>query len=132
MAGERDLQKLLRGMRPVLHPGEYVYCTLPARVPAGLRPVVMVAEEEGVTVVVPQEEAELLGLRYEYVAAWITLQIHSALDAVGLTAAVATRLAEQGISCNVVAGFHHDHLFVPADKAGRALLALQELSANQA
>ncbi|TWE16779.1 ACT domain-containing protein [Kitasatospora atroaurantiaca] len=129
MAGERDLQQLLGGMRPVLNPGRYVYCTLPAKVPAGLRPVVMVAEAEGPTIVVAQEEADALGLRYEYVAGWITLQIHSALEAVGLTAAVATCLAEHGISCNVVAGFHHDHLFVAADDADRAVAALQELSA---
>ncbi|WP_345696809.1 ACT domain-containing protein [Kitasatospora terrestris] len=129
MAGERDLRTLLSGMHPVLNPGRYVYCTFPAKVPAGLRPVVSVAEEEGVTVVVPQEEADSLGLRYEYVAAWITLRIHSALDAVGLTAAVAACLADEGVSCNVVAGFHHDHLFVTADDADRALSALQSLSA---
>lgn len=131
MAGERDLQKLLGGMRPVLNPGRYVYCTLPARIPAGLRPIVTVAEAEGPTLVVAQEEADSLGLRYEYVAAWITLQIHSALQAVGLTAAVATRLADIGISCNVVAGFHHDHLFVAAEDADRAVAALQELAAEQ-
>ncbi|MBD0692690.1 ACT domain-containing protein [Streptomyces sp. CBMA123] len=135
MAGERDLATLLRGMRPQLNPGRYVYCTLPAKVPAGMRPVVTVAEPEGVTVVVTQDEADALGLRYEYVAAWITLQIHSALEAVGLTAAVATRLAEQGISCNVVAGFHHDHLFVAADDAEDAedaVRALEQLSADSA
>ncbi|MEU9126629.1 ACT domain-containing protein [Kitasatospora sp. NPDC048540] len=131
MAGERDLQKLLGGMRPVLNPGRYVYCTLPGKVPTGLRPVVTVAEAEGPTVVVAQEEADALGLRYDYVAAWITLQIHSALDAVGLTAAVAGHLAGHGISCNVVAGFHHDHLFVGADEADRAVAALQELAAQQ-
>lgn len=128
MAGERDLATLLRGMRPLLNPGRYVYCTFPAKVPAGLRPVVTVAEAEGVTAVVAQEEADALGLRYGYVAAWITLQIHSALEAVGLTAAVAGRLAEDGISCNVVAGFHHDHLFVGIDDAERAVQALEELS----
>ncbi|GHH83486.1 hypothetical protein GCM10018781_70800 [Kitasatospora indigofera] len=132
MAGEMDLAKLLGGMRPQLNPGRYVYCTLPAKVPAGMRPVVTVAEPEGVTVVVRQEEADELGLRYDYVAAWITLQIHSALAAVGLTAAVAGRLADVGISCNVVAGFHHDHLFVAADDAEAAVRALEELAASQA
>ncbi|GJF34241.1 hypothetical protein KNE206_69410 [Kitasatospora sp. NE20-6] len=131
MAAERDLSALLGGLRPVLNPGRYVYCTLPARVPPGLRPVVTVAEAEGVTVVVPQPEADELGLRYEYVAAWITLRIHSALEAVGLTAAVATELADHGISCNVAAGFHHDHLFVPARDAERAVRVLEELSARQ-
>ncbi|MFJ8041156.1 ACT domain-containing protein [Kitasatospora sp. NPDC096147] len=130
-AGESDLRKLLSGMSPELHPGRYVYCTLPGRVPTGLRPVVTVAEAEGPTVVVTQEEADSLGLRYAYVAAWITLRIHSALEAVGLTAAVATRLAEHGISCNVVAGFHHDHLFVAAEDGERAVRLLTELAAEQ-
>ncbi|MFF8768907.1 ACT domain-containing protein [Kitasatospora sp. NPDC015120] len=132
MAGERDLATLLRDLRPQLNPGRYVYCTLPTRLPAGLRPVATVAEPEGVTVVVAQEEADALGLPYAYVAAWITLRIHSALEAVGLTAAVATRLAEEGISCNVLAGYHHDHLFVAADDAERALRALEDLSARAA
>lgn len=130
-AGESDLRTLLSGMSPELHPGRYVYCTLPTKVPAGLRPVVTVAEAEGPTVVVAQEEADALGLRYEYVAAWITLRIHSALAAVGLTAAVSTRLAEHGISCNVVAGFHHDHLFVGAADAERAVRLLEELAKEQ-
>ncbi|MER5350660.1 ACT domain-containing protein [Kitasatospora sp. NPDC002551] len=130
MAGERDLTTLLRDLRPLLNPGRYVYCTLPTKVPAGLRPVATVAEPEGVTVVVAQEEADALGLPYAYVAAWITLRVESALEAVGLTAAVATRLAEEGISCNMVAGYHHDHLFVGADDADRALRALEELSAR--
>ncbi|GAA1119347.1 MULTISPECIES: ACT domain-containing protein [Kitasatospora] len=131
MAAERDLSALLSGLRPALNPGRYVYCTLPGRVPPGLRPVVTVAEEEGATVVVPQEEADSLGLGYEFVAGWITLRIHSALEAVGLTAAVATALADRGISCNVAAGFHHDHLFVPTADAERAVRVLEELSAGQ-
>ncbi|MFI2608838.1 ACT domain-containing protein [Kitasatospora sp. NPDC018619] len=132
MAAERDLATLLRGMSPQLNPGRYVYCTLPARVPAGLRAVVTVAEPEGVTVVVAQEEADSLGLRYSFVAAWITLRIRSAPEAVGLTAAVCGRLAEEGIGCNVVAGFHHDHLFVAAEDADRAVRALEDLAARAA
>ncbi|BAJ28205.1 MULTISPECIES: ACT domain-containing protein [Kitasatospora] len=131
MAGEQDLDELLSGMRPVRNPGRYVYCTLPGRMPAGLRPVVTVAEPEGVTFVVAQEEADALGLPYGYVAAWLTLRVHSALEAVGLTAAVATALADRGISCNVVAGFHHDHLFVPVHEADRALEALNSLAASR-
>ncbi|GAA1252604.1 ACT domain-containing protein [Kitasatospora nipponensis] len=117
-------------MRPVLNPGRFVYCTFTGRAPAGLRPVATVAEPEGLTAVLEQEEADALGLSYDYVAAWITLRIHSALSAVGLTAAVAGRLTEHGISCNVVAGFHHDHLFVTADDAERAVRALEELAAE--
>ncbi len=132
MAGEKDLKKLLGGMHPVLNPGRYVYCTFPGRVPVGARPVATVAEPEGLTAVLHQEEADELGLRYEYVAGWITLRIHSALESVGLTAAVSERLAEHGISCNVVAGFHHDHLFVAAEDAERAVRALERLAAQNA
>lgn len=100
-------------MRPALHPGQFVFTSVPRPVPPGLRPVVTVAEDEGLTLVVAPQQADAAGLAYDYVAAWITLQVTSALDAVGLTAAVASALARAGLSCNVVAGFHHDHLFVP-------------------
>lgn len=129
MAGEKDLRTLLATMSPQLNPGEYVYTVAPdGRVPAGVRPVVTVAEDEGLTLVVPRQDADRAGLAYDYVAGWITLRVHSALEAVGLTAAVAEALARNGISCNVVAGFHHDHLFVPHADASRARDALEMLS----
>ncbi|MFH8571923.1 ACT domain-containing protein [Streptomyces sp. NPDC017993] len=130
MKGESDLRLLLSGMRPELNEGRYVFTTVPGTVPEGLTPVVTVAEHEGVTLVVRQEEADRAGLAYDYVAAWITLRVHSALNAVGLTAAVATELAAAGLSCNVVAGFHHDHLFVPHDAAHEALRHLTSLAAR--
>ena len=129
MAGEKDLRTLLATMSPRLNPGEYVYTVAPdGRVPAGVRPVVTVAEEEGLTLVVPRQDADRAGLAYDYVAGWITLRVHSALEAVGLTAAVAEAMARNGISCNVVAGFHHDHLFVPHADASRAQDALELLT----
>jgi hypothetical protein len=126
MPGESDLATLLRGMSPRLNEGTYVYTVVPT-IPPGVEPVVTVAEDEGLTLVMPKEQADELGLSYDFVAAWITLQIHSDLASVGLTAAISRALSEAGISTNVVAGFHHDHLFVPhfqADAALRALLAL--------
>ncbi|MFI0713602.1 ACT domain-containing protein [Streptomyces inhibens] len=128
MTGERDLQVLLSDMRPELNEGRYVFTTVSGALPEGLTPVVTVAEPEGHTLVVRQEEADRAGLAYDYVAGWITLRVHSALDAVGLTAAVATALAQAGLSCNVVAGFHHDHLFVPYDAADEALRLLGALA----
>jgi hypothetical protein len=128
MAGESDLQKLLSGMRPELNPGRYVFTTVEGRVPSGVTPVVTVAEREGLTVVAHQEEADAAGLAYDYVSGWITLRIHSALDAVGLTAAVSKELAAAGLSCNVVAGFHHDHLFVPYENADEAVAVLEALA----
>lgn len=128
MTGERDLRTLLRGMRPELHEGRYVFTSVPGAIPAGLAPVVTIAEPEGLTLVLHQEEADRVGLAYDYIAGWITLRVHSALDAVGLTATIATVLAEAGLSCNVVAGFHHDHLFVPYEAAYEALRHLGELA----
>lgn len=127
MTGEVDLATLLRDMSPRLHDGTYVYAIVPGEAPAGVRPVVTVQEDEGLTLVLSQQDADRLGLTYDFVAAWITLQVHSALEAVGLTAAVSAVLTAAGISCNVVAGFHHDHLFVPYDRADDALSALATL-----
>ena len=115
-------------MRPELHPGEYVFTsTRDPAVPASVTPVVTVAEEEGLTMVLRKEHADRLGLEYDYVAGWITLRVHSALEAVGLTAAVSATLANKGLSCNVVAGFYHDHLFVPHDRADQAVKLLEDL-----
>lgn len=132
MNAERNLSRLVAGMRPELNPGRYVFTTVDGPAPAGVAPVVTVAESEGLTLVVRQEEADAAGLAYDYVAGWITLRVHSALDAVGLTAVVATGLAEAGLSCNVVAGFHHDHLFVEHARAEEALAVLRALASGPA
>ncbi|WP_159765252.1 ACT domain-containing protein [Streptomyces sp. HM190] len=128
MPGETDLRQLLIGMRPELNPGRYVFTTVAGGIPPGVTPVVTVTEPEGLTLVLRQEDAEAAGLKYDYVAGWLVLRVHSALDAVGLTAAVAQELAGAGMSCNVVAGFHHDHLFVPYEATHRALELLEGLS----
>jgi uncharacterized protein len=120
MAGERDLERLLATMEPELQPGRYVFTTV-AEVPVDCDPVALVREAEGTTLVVGQAEADGLGLPYDYVTAMISLRAHSALDAVGLTAAVAAVLAEAGMSCNVVAGYYHDHLFVPYERGAEAV-----------
>ncbi|MFE0642453.1 ACT domain-containing protein [Streptomyces sp. NPDC058877] len=132
MTAERDLTRLLAGMRPELDPGRYVFTTVDGPAPAGVAPVVTVVEDEGLTLVVRQEEADAAALPYAYVAGRITLRVHSALDAVGLTAAVASELAAAGMSCNVVAGFHHDHLFVEHDRAEEALAVLNRLARRTA
>ncbi|QBI54422.1 ACT domain-containing protein [Streptomonospora litoralis] len=128
---ERDLDRMLAGLRPELRSGTYVFARAAAP-PAGVDPAVTVAEDEGLTVVCTREEAEAAGLVYDFAAAWITLRVHSALDAVGLTAAVSAALARAAIPCNIVAGFHHDHVFVPADESERALDVLRTLSAEAA
>jgi hypothetical protein len=132
MTGESDLRKLLSGMRPQLNPGRYVFTTAQGGIPPGVTPVATVTEEEGLTLVLRQDEADAAGLPYDYVAGWITLRVHSALEAVGLTAAFARELADAGLSCNVVAGFHHDHLFVPYESAARAVAVLEDLARRSA
>ncbi|HWG27446.1 ACT domain-containing protein [Actinospica sp.] len=129
MAGETELSALLGGMRPELHPGEYVFTSTPdAAIPAGVAPIATVAEDEGLTLVLRKQDADRLGLGYDHVAGWITLRVHSALEAVGLTAAVSAVLADAGLSCNVVAAFYHDHLFVPHESAARAVTLLEDLA----
>ena len=130
MAAKRDLTALLQNMKPELRPGTFVFCTLTANeiIPAALDPLLTFREQEGTTLVVPREEAEAAGLRYAFVSRLITLTVHSSLDAIGFLAAITARLAGAGISVNAVSAFHHDHLFVPADRADEAMVVLQEMS----
>jgi hypothetical protein len=126
--GESDLGAVLRCLSPRLNDGRFVYAQVQGEQPSGIAPIVTVREPEGLTVVIPQREADDCGFGYDFVEAWITLEVHSALDAVGLTAAVSQALTVAGISANVVAGFTHDHIFVPYDSAARAMRALQDLA----
>ncbi|MCY1265770.1 acetyltransferase [Pseudomonas jessenii] len=131
MAGETSLATLLRSMSPQLNAGEYVFCTLrDGKLPTDLEIVGSFREQEGLTVILERSHAETAGFSFDYIAAWITLNVHSALEAVGLTAAFATALAKAGISCNVIAGYYHDHLFVGQADADRALQVLRDLAAN--
>ncbi len=127
MSGETDLAALLASMSPHLNDGSFVFVLADGT--AGVEDaVVTVAEPEGLTLVLPRERADELGLPYTFVASWITLQVHSALEAVGLTAAFSTALTSEGISANVVAGYFHDHLFVPEDRRDDAMRALGRLA----
>jgi predicted N-acetyltransferase YhbS len=129
MTAEKDLPTLLAGMHPERREGEFVYVLWPHGKPLAGAIAAAVREAEGLTVVLPRAEADSLGLAYDFVAAWITLQVHSSLEAIGLTAAVGAALTDAKISCNVLAGFHHDHLLVPVADADRALEVLHELVA---
>jgi len=116
-------------MGPVLHDGEYVFCVVddPMRIsPDDI--IMLFKEEEGVTIIVEKSIADRSGLLYSAVFSWISLTVHSSLEAVGLTAAFSRALAEEGISCNVVAGYHHDHIFVPLNDSDRAIMALNRLA----
>ncbi|HSC83259.1 MAG TPA: ACT domain-containing protein [Pseudomonas sp.] len=133
MTGETSLAKLLASLSPQLHPGEFVFCCVPAASPAHQAEAIgSFREAEGTTLILPRDAAERLGLSYDYVAAWITLQVHSSLAAVGLTAAFASALGRAEISCNVIAGYYHDHLFVAQADAERAMAVLRQLARGEA
>ena len=117
-------------MRPELQDGTFAFCTFPDAIygdHAHLQPIAAVRESEGLTLIIPAEKAAEFNIPHEGVYKMITLQIHSSLEAVGLTATFATKLGEHGLSANVIAGYFHDHIFVQADKAEKAVGALKEL-----
>jgi hypothetical protein len=127
MSGVTDLVALLASMEPVLVPGEFVYATVEGD-PASwvhLAPIGTFREAEGLTLVLPVEAAERLTTSAPM--RMITLTVHSSLEAVGLTAAISAALTAENISANVVAAYYHDHVFVPAQDAERALAALKAL-----
>jgi len=125
------LSRLLRSMEPVLNPGTFVFTSVKdvAEVDAGTI-IASVREPEGLSIVMRESDAWERGLPILFRAAWITLTVTSDLEAVGLTAAFASALGAAGISCNVVAGAYHDHIFVPVESSARAMLALRKLQAD--
>jgi hypothetical protein len=129
MVGETDLSKMLASLAPHLMEGDFVFCSIQdAKYGdfAELLPIASILEAEGLTLLVARENADKAGINYESIFKGITLNVHSSLEAVGLTAAVSSKLAERGISANVIAAYYHDHIFVQAEKADAALSALNE------
>ncbi|EIE1275248.1 ACT domain-containing protein [Vibrio parahaemolyticus] len=131
MSGITDLDELLRSMSPKLMETEFVFCTVSGVLAdhVDLNPVATFIESEGLTLVLEKSVAETAGLSFDGVYSQITLTVHSSLEAVGLTAAVASKLASKGISANVIAAYYHDHIFVQSGKAEAAVSALEEFSA---
>lgn len=129
MKGETNLDELIRGLRPRLNEGEYVFTTIKDidKIDRHLT-LFEFKEQEGVTIVLERYKAEELNLKHDYVASWITLAVHSALEAVGLTAAFSKALTTHKISCNVVAGYYHDHIFVDVKDAAKAMMVLESMS----
>jgi len=129
MPGETDLRVILKTLKPFLHEGEYVFCQVPGDHQLDLKDIISVfREEEGITMILSRIVADRIKLEYSFISAWITLTIHSSLEAVGLTAAFSNALAAAGISCNVVAAFYHDHIFVDIKDARRAMQVLGDIS----
>ena len=130
MAGMKDLNELLKTMKPELLEEEFIFSTISKDICAGLpfKPLCFFQEIEGVTIICEKSQADDNNISYEAVWRMITLTVHSDLTAVGFLAAITNKLKEQGISLNVISAYYHDHLFVPIDLADKALNTLHELS----
>ena len=129
MTGEKDLDKLLKTLQPKHNIGDYVFCiTNNLSIVNSNDTILIFKEQEGNTIIIKKELADSLKLKYSFVASWITLTIHSSLEAVGLTAAFSKALSDEGISCNVVAAFYHDHIFVDKKDTERAMEILNQFA----
>jgi uncharacterized protein len=129
MTGEKDLNKLLKAMRPIHNVGNYVFCTVDTLTADLINEAILIfKEQEGKTLIIKKEIADELGLKYSFIASWITLTVHSSLEAVGFTAAYSEALTRNGISCNVVSAVYHDHIFVHREDTVKALDILYGLS----
>jgi hypothetical protein len=128
LTGETSLQKLLGSMRPNLAPEVFVFVTVPHGVAPDIEAQMMFREIEGLTLIVSEAAARKAGLAAIFPCRRVTLDIHSSLEAVGFMAAITTRLAAAGIGVNPVSAYFHDHLFVPAERAGEAVAILEQLA----
>ncbi len=131
MSGIMDLETLLKDMHPVLDSQDYVFCSLNQELNndlIALNPLCMLREKEGITLILEKAAADETMIDYEGLYKKITLEVHSSLEAVGLTAAFSKALTDVNISANVVAGYYHDHIFIPKEQAEAALAALMELT----
>ncbi len=129
MTGEKELDKLLKTLKPKLNVGDYVFCTTKSLNEVDLTKIILFFKEvEGLTIVLEKQVADKLQLDYTFIASWITLTVHSSLEAIGLTAAFSKALTNEKISCNVVAGYFHDHIFVDKIDAEMAMTVLNRFS----
>lgn len=127
----QKLSEVVASLDPVLNTGAYIFYSQKEEITVPFDQVLgLFKETEGTTLILSKDTAEKYHIPFSYMAAWITLKVRSDLDLIGLTALFAKALADQQISCNVIAGYHHDHIFVDYDQKDKALLTLKALSKN--
>src|SRR5438105_2690487 len=130
LSGEKSLQRLLRSMQPTVLPGNYAFVTVTngKPIPPNLAPIATYKEPEGWSLIITEKEAITSGLPAAFPCKGISLNVHSSLYAVGFLAAVASRLAREGMSINIVSAYFRDYIFVPVDRAEVAVAALKKLA----
>lgn len=129
MAEESNISALIKGMAPSLNKGEFVFCTLQDSTGLNWRDTICTFKEsEGLSIVIDRQKADGLGIDYDFIASWITLTIHSSLNAIGFTALISSELAKHDVGCNIIAGYHHDHIFVNRKDTNKAMEVLSNLS----
>ena len=129
MPGETNLPQILKTLSPEINPGEYIFYSTNDPSQFENKDIIgLFKEKEGITVIISKEFADQKKIPYKFIASWITLNVHSSLEAVGLTAAFSAALAKENISANVIAGYYHDHIFVAKEDAEKAMKVLLKLT----
>lgn len=126
---------MISGMSPSVRPGRFVFvATQDKSLETQLLPraISIFREAEGVSLLVPVDDAERAGFDVSLPMCCITLNVYSSLEGVGLTAAVSGALAKEGIPCNMIAALRHDHVFVPEHLCDRAMRVLEALQGSTA
>ncbi len=129
--GCKDIKQLLKNLTPELDHDDYVFCLVNQSLldkTNKLDYFSLIREQEGITLICTQHQADKLHLDYTIIFSKITIKIHSSLLSVGLTAALSNALKQQNISANMIAGFYHDHVFIPKKQAKKALTTLIKLT----
>ncbi len=131
MSGKTDLRAMLQSISVSVRPDRYTVLTIrnDEQTPSlGHGVAAVIEESEGITVVATLDRARREGWPEDFVAAWLTIDVRSSLEAVGLTAAFSRALGRAGIACNIIAAFHHDHILVPHDKSEAAVEVIEALA----
>lgn len=131
MKAKADIRSLLKNLSPRVNAGEYVFCSISTNYKLkNIEVVASILESDSRTIVIRKEDAEEVKLHYDTSMSWITLDVVSSLEAIGLTSTISKKIADHKISCNIIAGYYHDHIFVPYSDHAKAIQLLKSLSSS--
>ena len=130
--GKKNIDYILKNLNPRLNPDDYIFTIVNSLDSIDINEILAyIRESEGISLIMKKSVADFLQVPYFGVWSWITLDVHSSLDAVGLTSVVSNAFSEIGLSCNIVAGYHHDHIFIQKEMAEKAMNTLAILSSKK-